>query len=32
LALTVLDIFVIILTWIEYKRLKAIHGFAGSTR
>jgi uncharacterized membrane protein len=31
LALSVLDVLVIILTWIEYKRLKAIHGFAKST-
>jgi len=30
LALTVLDILVIILTWIEYNRLKEAHGFAGS--
>lgn len=28
LALTVLDLFVIILTWIEYKRLIAINGFS----
>ena len=27
LALSILDVIVIILTWIEYKRLKAIHGF-----
>ena len=31
LALSILDVLVIILTWIEYKRLKAIHGFAKST-
>ena len=31
LALSVVDMIVIILTWIEYKRLKAIHQFAGST-
>ena len=30
LALSIVDVFVIILTWIEYKRLKAIHGFAKS--
>ncbi len=30
LALTVLDILVIIFTWIEYKRLQEIHGFAES--
>jgi uncharacterized membrane protein len=31
LALSIADVVVIILTWIEYKRLKAIHGFARST-
>lgn len=31
LALTIVDVLVIILTWIEYKRLKTIHGFAKST-
>ena len=30
LALSIVDMLVIILTWIEYKRLKAIHGFAKS--
>ena len=30
LALSIVDVLVIILTWIEYKRLKAIHGFAKS--
>jgi uncharacterized membrane protein len=28
LALSIVDVIVITLTWIEYKRLKAIHGFA----
>ena len=28
LTLSIVDVLVIILTWIEYKRLKAIHGFA----
>ena len=28
MALSILDVLVIILTWIEYKRLQAIHGFA----
>ncbi|HEY6843520.1 MAG TPA: DUF2127 domain-containing protein [Thermoanaerobaculia bacterium] len=28
LALTVLDLIVIALTWLEYKRLKTVHGFA----
>jgi len=32
LALSIVDVLVIILTWIEYKRLKAIQGFAGSTK
>ncbi len=32
LVLSVLDVFVIILTWIEYKRLNTIHGFAKSTQ
>jgi len=31
LALSILDVLVIILTWIEYKRLKSIQGFARST-
>lgn len=31
LALSIVDVFVIILTWIEYKRLNMIHGFANST-
>jgi uncharacterized membrane protein len=31
LALSILDVLVIIFTWIEYKRLKATHGFAKST-
>ena len=31
LALSIVDMLVIALTWIEYKRLKAIHGFARST-
>ena len=31
LALSIVDVFVIILTWIEYKRLKAINGFARSS-
>ena len=31
LALSILDVFVITLTWMEYGRLKAIHGFAKST-
>lgn len=31
LALSVVDVLVITLTWIEYKRLKAIHGFSKST-
>ena len=31
LALSIVDMLVITLTWIEYKRLKAIHGFARST-
>ena len=31
LALSVLDVLVIILTWIEYKRLKTINGFARKT-
>lgn len=30
LALSIVDVIVILLTWIEYKRLKAIHGFAGT--
>lgn len=30
LMLSVLDVLVIILTWMEYKRLKTIHGFAKS--
>jgi uncharacterized membrane protein len=32
LALSIVDVFVIILTWIEYERLKAIHGFARLTK
>lgn len=28
LALSIVDVLVIILTWVEYRRLKAIHGFA----
>ncbi len=31
LVLSIVDVFVIILTWIEYKRLNVIHGFARST-
>jgi uncharacterized membrane protein len=31
LALSIVDVLVITLTWIEYERLKAIHGFARST-
>jgi uncharacterized membrane protein len=31
LALSIADVVVIILTWIEYRRLQAIHGFAGAT-
>jgi uncharacterized membrane protein len=31
LALSIVDVLVIIFTWLEYKRLKAIHGFARST-
>ena len=31
LALSIVDTLVITLTWIEYKRLKATHGFARST-
>ena len=31
LALSIADVIVIALTWIEYKRLKAMHGFARST-
>jgi len=31
LALSFVDVLVIILTWLEYKRLKSIHGFAKST-
>jgi uncharacterized membrane protein len=31
LALSIVDMLVITLTWIEYKRLKAINGFARST-
>ena len=30
LVLSVVDVFVIIITWLEYKRLQAIHGFAAS--
>ena len=30
LALSIVDVLVIILTWVEYNRLKAIHGFAKS--
>ena len=29
LALSVVDILVIILTWLEYRRLNTVHGFAG---
>ena len=32
LVLSVLDILVIILTWIEYRRLHTVHGFAKSSR
>jgi uncharacterized membrane protein len=32
LVLSVLDILVIILTWLEYKRLQSSHGFARSSR
>ena len=32
LVLSIVDVVVIILTWVEYKRLQAIDGFAGSTK
>jgi uncharacterized membrane protein len=32
LVLSVLDVLVIILTWLEYKRLQSAHGFASKTR
>ena len=32
LALSIVDVVVIILTWIEYQRLQAIHGFAKATK
>ena len=28
LVLSVVDVFVIVITWLEYKRLRAVHGFA----
>ena len=28
LVLSVVDVFVIVITWFEYKRLRAVHGFA----
>jgi len=28
LVLSVVDVFVIVITWLEYKRLRALHGFA----
>jgi uncharacterized membrane protein len=27
LALSILDVFVIVITWLEYRRLRAVHGF-----
>ena len=32
IVLSILDVFVIILTWLEYKRLQTVHGFAGHSR